>query len=66
MIRETYRAESIARDRAIAHFINGVSGQSLMNAVTGNLTTSHWWRAILCKNGPHVARGCTAAFASVV
>ena len=33
MIRETYRAESIARERAIAHFINGVSGQSLVNAV---------------------------------
>ncbi len=32
MIRETYRAESIARERAIAHFINGVSGQSLVNA----------------------------------
>jgi len=25
MIRETYRAESIAREHAIAHFINGVS-----------------------------------------
>ncbi len=34
MIRETYRAESIARERAIAHFINGVSGQSLVNAET--------------------------------
>ncbi len=33
MIRETYRAESIARERAIAHFINGLSGQSLVNAV---------------------------------
>ena len=32
MIRETYRVESIARERAIAHFINGVSGQSLVNA----------------------------------
>jgi hypothetical protein len=32
MIRETYRAESIALERVIAHFINGVSGQTLVNA----------------------------------
>jgi hypothetical protein len=31
MIRETCRAESIACERAIAHFINGLSGQSLVN-----------------------------------
>ena len=32
MIRETYRAESIALERVIAHFINKVPGQSLVNA----------------------------------
>src|SRR6266478_6191797 len=37
MIRETCRAESIVRERAIAHFINGVSGQSLVNALTGQV-----------------------------
>ena len=38
MISERCERESIALDRPIAHFVKGVFGWSLINAVTGEVS----------------------------